>query len=176
MGSADDSGTSCLVVLQMNEIWILGATGRTVLALAAQLAAANLSPVLVGRNPARLRDLATAIGTDPRIVTAESVEAVVRELSRNTPAVAPTPLARSPKQRRRSRERAPLARTTSTSPTNSCPSPPAWVARRSDLFGSDMCHRYRVRAAGHRVRVLKLCGQYGWKWILTACATAGSPC
>lgn len=71
----------------MNDIWILGATGRSGRAVAAQLAAMQLSPVLVGRDPARLADLAAAIGGHLRIVTAGSVDAVVAELSRSKPAV-----------------------------------------------------------------------------------------
>ncbi len=71
----------------MTEIWILGATGRIGRQVAANLAAAQVSPVLVGRDSVRLRELARSIGGDPRIVEAGSVDAVVAELSRNAPAV-----------------------------------------------------------------------------------------
>ena len=71
----------------MNEIWILGATGRIGRAVAAKLAAAELSLVLVGRDEARLRALARTLGTNPRIVVAGSVDVTALELSKNAPAV-----------------------------------------------------------------------------------------
>jgi short subunit dehydrogenase-like uncharacterized protein len=42
------------------EIWILGATGRTGSAIARELAGRQLAPVLVGRDVARLRALASS--------------------------------------------------------------------------------------------------------------------
>lgn len=71
----------------MNEIWILGATGRSGRAVAAQLASAQLSPVLVGRDAARLQKVAATIGGDSRIVTADSVEAMARAITQSKPAV-----------------------------------------------------------------------------------------
>lgn len=71
----------------MNEIWILGATGRTGRAIAAELAARRASLVLVGRDPARLRELADKIGGNQRTVVAGSVDAVVTELAQGTPGV-----------------------------------------------------------------------------------------
>jgi short subunit dehydrogenase-like uncharacterized protein len=71
----------------MNEIWILGATGRAGRSIATQLAARHMSPVLVGRDQTRLRELAGTIGGTPRILVAGSVDAVVTELARATPAV-----------------------------------------------------------------------------------------
>lgn len=50
----------------MNEIWILGATGRTGRAIAARLAAGDAPLVLVGRDAARLRELARTIGGTAR--------------------------------------------------------------------------------------------------------------
>lgn len=81
----------------MDEIWILGATGRTGRAIAARLAPRHRL-VLVGRDPTRLRRLADTLGTAPgsgsgsgsaarRVVVAGSVEATVAELSRVRPAV-----------------------------------------------------------------------------------------
>lgn len=73
-----------------NEIWVLGATGRTGRAIAALLAGKGETPVLVGRDPARLRAVAEANGAGggrPRMVTAGSVEAVAAELARSAPAV-----------------------------------------------------------------------------------------
>lgn len=71
----------------MTEIWVLGATGRSGRAVVARLAAAQLSPVLVGRDPVRLRKVAADTDGDLRVVAAASVHDVVRELSRNRPAV-----------------------------------------------------------------------------------------
>ena len=71
----------------MNEIWILGATGRIGRAVAAKLVATNLPIVLVGRDEARLRALALTLGTAPRIVVADSVDATILELSNNAPTV-----------------------------------------------------------------------------------------
>jgi short subunit dehydrogenase-like uncharacterized protein len=70
----------------MSEIWIAGATGRTGRAIAAQLAPQH-ALVLVGRDPARLRELAGKVSGEPRIVVAGSVDAVVTELARSTPSV-----------------------------------------------------------------------------------------
>ncbi|WP_329366209.1 hypothetical protein OG896_16555 [Streptomyces sp. NBC_00669] len=52
----------------MNEIWILGATGRTGRAIAALLAAGDAPLVLVGRDAVRLRELAGTIGGTSRTV------------------------------------------------------------------------------------------------------------
>ena len=71
----------------MNEIWILGATGRSGRAVAALLAQAQTPLVLVGRDTARLRKVADAIGGDARIVTADSVEAMARAIASDKPAV-----------------------------------------------------------------------------------------
>lgn len=70
----------------MNEIWIVGATGRVGRAVAARLAAQH-ALVLVGRDIARLRALAGEIDGDPRTVVAGSVDVVLAELSRAAPAV-----------------------------------------------------------------------------------------
>lgn len=71
----------------MNEIWIVGATGRTGRGIAAELAARDASLVLVGRDRSRLRELAAGVGGEARIVVAPSVDAVATELARGTPAV-----------------------------------------------------------------------------------------
>ena len=70
----------------MKEIWILGATGRSGRAAAAQLAG-QFPLVLVGRDPARLRDLAATLGGEVRTVAAGSVDAIAAEISRGQPAV-----------------------------------------------------------------------------------------
>lgn len=69
----------------MSEIWILGATGRTGRAAAVQMASAGFNTVLVGRDEARLRDIAARIGNRTRTIVAGTVEEIVRELGRNTP-------------------------------------------------------------------------------------------
>ena len=71
----------------MSDLWLLGATARSGRAVVEQLAAPQLSPVLVGRGTPRLRAIAAATEKDLRIATAGSVEAVVAELSRHTPDV-----------------------------------------------------------------------------------------
>ncbi|GIL26800.1 saccharopine dehydrogenase NADP-binding domain-containing protein [Actinocatenispora comari] len=58
----------------MNEIWILGATGRTGRAVADRLAADGATPVLVGRDPARLRALAETLPGTAQVVPAGSVD------------------------------------------------------------------------------------------------------
>ncbi|WP_329128998.1 saccharopine dehydrogenase NADP-binding domain-containing protein [Streptomyces sp. NBC_01476] len=71
----------------MNEIWILGATGRSGRAIAARLAASGAALVLVGRDAERLRELAATIGGTPRTVVADSVGAVAARLAAAGPAV-----------------------------------------------------------------------------------------
>lgn len=62
-----------------DEVWILGATGRTGRAVAQRLADAGIAPVLVGRDSARLAQMASDIG-DARTVSGlfEQVLAQVR--------------------------------------------------------------------------------------------------
>jgi short subunit dehydrogenase-like uncharacterized protein len=70
------------------EIWLLGATGRTGKAIGALLVAAGHPPVLVGRNPDRLRSAAAAMGVDgPRLVVADSVEGIVQAIREQKPLV-----------------------------------------------------------------------------------------
>ncbi|BBA99197.1 putative integral membrane protein [Actinacidiphila reveromycinica] len=52
----------------MNEIWVLGATGRTGRAIAGRLAASGAPLVLVGRDAARLDDVAVSVGGTSRTV------------------------------------------------------------------------------------------------------------
>ena len=70
----------------MNEIWILGATGRSGRAVAAKLVAQQISPVLVGRDAARLQQIAAALG-GVRTVTATSMDALTAEIGRQKPGV-----------------------------------------------------------------------------------------
>ncbi len=71
----------------MNEIWILGATGRSGRAVAALLAQAQCALVLVGRDAARLDKVADECGGEARVVIADSVEAMARAIADGKPAV-----------------------------------------------------------------------------------------
>ncbi|MGW1254439.1 hypothetical protein ACWD5Q_04435 [Streptomyces sp. NPDC002513] len=73
--------------MNVHQIWILGATGRSGRAIAARLAADRVPPVLVGRDPGRLRELAGTLGGGARTVVAGSVDAVMALLARHAPAV-----------------------------------------------------------------------------------------
>ncbi|WP_250030970.1 hypothetical protein [Paractinoplanes maris] len=67
-----------------DEIWVLGGSGRSGRAVAAELGRRGVSPVLVGRNAGRL---AAAGGGHGRTVVAGSVEAIAEEIRRRQPAV-----------------------------------------------------------------------------------------
>ena len=69
-----------------SEVWILGGTGRSGRAIAAELLSRGLSPVLVGRDAARLRDAAARAGAG-RTVIAGSAESAAAEIRRQRPAV-----------------------------------------------------------------------------------------
>ncbi len=69
------------------EIWILGATGRTGSAIARNLAARQLPTILVGRDRARLQEIARAIPGEPCIVVAETLDAILAEIARGAPTV-----------------------------------------------------------------------------------------
>ena len=73
------------------EVWILGGTGRSGRAIAAELLSRGLSPVLVGRDATRLHNAATSLtapATIPaRTVVAASIEATAAEIQRQQPAV-----------------------------------------------------------------------------------------
>ena len=71
----------------MNEIWILGATGRSGRAVAARLAQTQFPLVLVGRDETRLQKVAASIGGDARIVVADSIDAMARAMASGKPAV-----------------------------------------------------------------------------------------
>lgn len=68
------------------EIWILGGTGRTGRAIAAELVARDLRPVLVGRDEARLRQAAEQTGA-AGVRQAGSVAAMAEAIRRGRPAV-----------------------------------------------------------------------------------------
>ena len=70
-----------------SEIWILGATGRCGRAIAKELAAKKLWPVLLGRDRQRLQALADSLGGQPRIVVADSLPSSVAEIQQGHPAV-----------------------------------------------------------------------------------------
>jgi short subunit dehydrogenase-like uncharacterized protein len=68
------------------EVWILGGTGRSARAIAAELVNRGITPVLVGRDAARLIEAAARAGHG-RTVAAGSVEAMTAEIRRQQPAV-----------------------------------------------------------------------------------------
>jgi short subunit dehydrogenase-like uncharacterized protein len=69
------------------EVWILGGTGRSGRAIATELLSRGVSPVLVGRDAARLKEAAAAVTDGGRTVVASSVEAMAAEIRRQRPAV-----------------------------------------------------------------------------------------
>jgi len=69
-----------------DEVWILGATGRSGRSIAAQLLARGVTPVLVGRDATRLQAVATQVA-GARAVVADSVAAMAAEIRRQRPAV-----------------------------------------------------------------------------------------
>ncbi|TDD63442.1 hypothetical protein E1263_00375 [Kribbella antibiotica] len=71
-----------------DQIWLLGATGRTGTAIGARLVAAGRTPVLVGRNADRLRAAASEMGIDdPQLVVEASIERIVQVIREQRPAV-----------------------------------------------------------------------------------------
>ncbi len=68
------------------EVWILGGTGRSGRVIAAELVRRGMSPVLVGRDAARLADARAQLGSG-RTLVAGSIEAVSLEIRRQQPAV-----------------------------------------------------------------------------------------
>ncbi|PRX99628.1 hypothetical protein [Allonocardiopsis opalescens] len=69
-----------------DEIWILGGTGRSGRAIAAELAARGRPPVLVGRNAERLAAEAARSGGG-RTIAVDSLPAMATEITRQGPAV-----------------------------------------------------------------------------------------
>jgi short subunit dehydrogenase-like uncharacterized protein len=67
------------------EVWVLGGTGRSGRAIAAELAGRGLSPVLAGRDASRLAAAAEATGG--RTLVTDSVAATASEIRRQRPAV-----------------------------------------------------------------------------------------
>ncbi|WNV86090.1 NAD(P)-binding domain-containing protein [Umezawaea sp. Da 62-37] len=68
------------------EVWILGGTGRSGRAIAEELVNRGVTPVLVGRNAARLAETAARFGGG-RTVVAATVEVMADEIRRQRPAV-----------------------------------------------------------------------------------------
>jgi short subunit dehydrogenase-like uncharacterized protein len=75
------------------EVWILGGTGRSGRAIATELLSRGLSPILVGRDAARLQDAAAEHdaaaqpGIRTRTVVAASIEDMAAEIQGQQPAV-----------------------------------------------------------------------------------------
>jgi len=74
---------------QPGEVWILGATGRIGRAAVARLTERGLEPVLVGRDPERLRTVLAdpGPGTEHKIVVADGAEAIAAEIDARRPRV-----------------------------------------------------------------------------------------
>lgn len=70
----------------MDEVWVLGGTGRSGRAVAAELVSRGVVPVLVGRDPTRLAAAAARAGGG-RTVVASTVEAMAAEIRSQQPAV-----------------------------------------------------------------------------------------
>ena len=72
-----------------DEVWVLGATGRTGRAVAARLAQVAVPLVLVGRSRDRLHQVREALGLngDTKVVVVDTAEAVAAEVARQRPAV-----------------------------------------------------------------------------------------
>jgi short subunit dehydrogenase-like uncharacterized protein len=71
-----------------DQIWLLGATGRTGTAIGVRLVAAGRTPVLVGRNADRLLAAAHEMGiADPQLVVEASTEGIVQAIRAQRPAV-----------------------------------------------------------------------------------------
>jgi short subunit dehydrogenase-like uncharacterized protein len=68
------------------ETWILGGTGRSARAIAAELLRREVTPVLVGRDQARLEQAASTLG-GCRTLVAGSTGAMIAEIRRQQPAV-----------------------------------------------------------------------------------------
>jgi len=70
----------------MNEVWVLGATGRTARAIASALDEAGVTLVLAGRDRSRLDDAARALGSAPRLVVGP-LEGLAGQFAAARPAV-----------------------------------------------------------------------------------------
>lgn len=71
----------------MNEIWILGATGRTGRAIAARLGERQRSVVLVGRDRNRLEAVARDVGGEASVLVAASLADTTHRIAAGAPAV-----------------------------------------------------------------------------------------
>ncbi|MDQ2763571.1 MAG: hypothetical protein M3Y22_08825, partial [Pseudomonadota bacterium] len=70
----------------MNEVWVLGATGRTARAIASALDEAGVSLALAGRDRSRLDDAARALGSAPRL-SVGPLEGLAAQFAAGPPAV-----------------------------------------------------------------------------------------
>jgi Saccharopine dehydrogenase NADP binding domain len=69
------------------EVWILGGTGRSGRAIAAELVSRDIAPVLVGRDAARLAEAARQTPGGPRTLVAGSMEDLATQIGQQQPAV-----------------------------------------------------------------------------------------
>jgi short subunit dehydrogenase-like uncharacterized protein len=72
---------------RIDEVWILGATGRIGRAVAARLMARGVTPVLVGRHHERLRKAGADLGQgdDVKIVVADTAARIATAITRERP-------------------------------------------------------------------------------------------
>ena len=71
----------------MDEIWVLGASGRAGRKIVAELAARKMPLVLLGRDASELGTLAKAVGGEARVVVARSVGEIASNLAGSSPTV-----------------------------------------------------------------------------------------
>jgi len=102
-----------------DEVWVLGATGRTGRAITDKLHRSGVPLVLVGRDEARLSGLAAELGGSR--VVAGSLTSTLSEVAASRPGVVVSTVGSQPRQGRW-RRRARRARTTSTWRTSCQPS------------------------------------------------------
>lgn len=70
-----------------NDIWILGAAGRSGRVIAAELAKSGLSMTFVGRNAETLQKVAGALENETAIVVASTIEEMAAAISRGKPRI-----------------------------------------------------------------------------------------
>ena len=71
----------------INDIWLLGAAGRSGRAIASELAAKGLSMTFVGRDAEQLKQAARDLGIETGIVVAATIEGIAIAISRGKPKV-----------------------------------------------------------------------------------------
>ena len=70
-----------------NDIWVLGATGRSGRAIASELASRGVAMTLVGRDAVTLRQAAESLGTEVGTFAASTIEDMAAAISRSKPRI-----------------------------------------------------------------------------------------